>query len=86
MTEMWGSLLNRLQLMLISKYIINKRAIVFTIALLLSFNLYGQKTNFTGFVYDSENNEPVVSAVVQILGLERYEVTNLMEIYFFNIP
>jgi iron complex outermembrane receptor protein len=63
------------------------RIILVYIILLFSNFTFAQKVNFNGLVYDSENNEPVFSAAIQILDLERYEVSNMKgEFTFKNIP
>ena len=64
-------------LLLLIKHIDFRIAIVLSIAILFSSNTLAQEANFSGFVYSSETNEPVVSAAIQILELERYEVANL---------
>lgn len=62
--------------MLIRKYELS-RTKIFLFVLLFSSVTFAQTANFTGFVYDSETNEPVVNAAVQILELSRYEIANL---------
>jgi len=71
---MWENHLSQLQLKLINK--LNWRLSIFFI-LLVSINIIAQSATLTGFVYNSETNEPVISAAVQILELDRYEVANL---------
>ncbi len=75
--------MNLLQLMLIKDYGLS-RTITLLIVLLISITSYGQTSSFIGFVYNSETNEPVVSAAVQILGLDRYEVADLDGKFIFN--
>ncbi len=63
------------------------RTRIFILVLLFASSSFAQVTNFTGFVYDSETNEPIVNAAVQILELSRYEVANLDGKFIFkNIP
>jgi len=68
--------LHQSQLMLISKYL-NTMTIIPIFVILLSISSFGQTNDFVGFVYDSETNEPVINAAVQILELERYEIADL---------
>lgn len=63
------------------------RAAILLVVLFFNFSLFAQNVDFHGIVYDSETNEPIVSAAIQILGLERYEISSLDgEFVFKNIP
>ncbi len=60
------------------------RVVIFLTALLTSNLLLAQSGRLTGIIVDSENNDPVINAAIQILPLDKYAVANIDGKFFFN--
>lgn len=68
----------------IYKKLIGKMSFLLVLLILQSNSGYAQNLSISGLIIDSESNEPVINATVQILIPEKYSVANTEGEFVFN--